>query len=75
MIDPRYFLNYLISVSVMAVARSLYALWRTRDPRYLLLVCYGFLHLALLTPIRFRAMATLTNTAWGTRAARAATQS
>jgi hyaluronan synthase len=66
-IDPRYFVNYAVSISVMAVARSAYALWRTRDTSYLLLVAYGFLHLVVLTPIRFRAMATLTNTSWGTR--------
>jgi cellulose synthase/poly-beta-1,6-N-acetylglucosamine synthase-like glycosyltransferase len=74
LIDVRYLVNYLVAVTVMAVARSAYPLWRTRDPRYALLVLYGLLHLAVLTPVRFRALATLTNGAWGTRGAeRAAT--
>jgi hyaluronan synthase/N-acetylglucosaminyltransferase len=51
----------------MALIRSSYALYRTRDVRFLLFVVYGFLHVALLVPMRMRALVTLTDNRWGTR--------
>ena len=66
-IDPAYLLHYALTVTVMAVVRCSYAMIRNRDPRYLIFVLYGFLHAALLVPIRARALATLTDNSWGTR--------
>jgi hyaluronan synthase len=65
--NPRYLLRYAATVAVMAVIRSSYALYRTRDIRFLLFVVYGFLHVALLVPTRMRALFTLTDNRWGTR--------
>ena len=68
-VDPSYLLHYALTVTVMAVVRCSYAMVRNRDPRYLIFVLYGFLHAALLVPIRARALATLTDNSWGTRSA------
>lgn len=65
--NPRHLLHYAATVAVMAVIRSSYALYRTRDARFLLFVVYGFLHVALLVPMRMRALFTLTDNRWGTR--------
>jgi hyaluronan synthase/N-acetylglucosaminyltransferase len=65
--NPLYLFRYAATVAVMAVIRSSYALYRTRDVRFLLFVVYGFLHVALLVPMRMRALFTLTDNRWGTR--------
>jgi hyaluronan synthase len=65
--NPRYLLRYAATIAVMALIRSSYALYRTRDLRFLLFVVYGFLHVALLVPMRMRALFTLTDNRWGTR--------
>jgi hyaluronan synthase len=65
--DPRYLFRYGVTVAVMALIRSSYAIYRTRDVRFLLFVAYGFLHVALLVPMRMRALLTLTDNRWGTR--------
>ena len=51
----------------MAVAHCLYGMYRTRDWRFLQFVAYGFVHAALLVPVRLRALSTLTDNRWGTR--------
>jgi hypothetical protein len=53
----------------MALVRCSYAIYRTRRPSFLLFVLYGFLHAALLIPLRIRALTTLTDNRWGTRTA------
>jgi hyaluronan synthase len=65
--NPRYLVHYGVTIAVMALIRSSYALYRTRDARFLLFVVYGFLHVALLVPMRIRALFTLTDNRWGTR--------
>ena len=64
---PSHLVGYAITLCLTALAHCLYALWRTRDPRFLLFVLYGFLHVTLLVPVRLRALATLTDSSWGTR--------
>jgi chitooligosaccharide synthase NodC len=64
---PEVLVRYVVVVVVMAVLHCAYALVRTRDPRFLLFVAYGFLHAALLVPVRLRALLTLDDNAWGTR--------
>lgn len=70
LVSPRYFLHYAIAIAVMAVVRTAYGIFRLRDPRFLLFVLYGFLHAALLIPVRVRALSTLTDNRWGTRSKR-----
>jgi hyaluronan synthase/N-acetylglucosaminyltransferase len=65
--EPRRLAVYAATVAIMAVLRCAYAMWRTRDPRFLLFVLYGFLHAGLLIPVRVRALSTLTDNRWGTR--------
>jgi chitooligosaccharide synthase NodC len=67
LIHPGYFFRYVGTIIVMAVLHCLYALYRTRDPRFLLFILYGFLHAGLLIPVRARALSTLTDNRWGTR--------
>jgi chitooligosaccharide synthase NodC len=64
---PQVLVRYAVVVAVMAVLHCLFALVRTRDPRFLLFVVYGFLHAALLVPVRVKALLTLDDNAWGTR--------
>jgi hyaluronan synthase/N-acetylglucosaminyltransferase len=65
--NPRHLVHYAATIAVMALIRSSYALYRTRDVRFLLFVAYGFLHVAVLVPTRMRALFTLTDNRWGTR--------
>ena len=51
----------------MSLLHCAYGLVRTRDPRFLLFTVYGFLHAALLIPVRMKALSSLTNSSWGTR--------
>lgn len=71
LVHPGYLLHYLAAVVVMALLHCAYGAWRNRDPRFLLFVLYGFLHAGLLIPIRVRALSTLTDNRWGTRALQA----
>jgi hyaluronan synthase len=64
---PAHVLGYALVITVVALLHCAYALWRTRDPRFLLFVVYGFIHAGLLIPLRLRAISTLTNNSWGTR--------
>lgn len=68
---PQVLLRYAVVVAVMAVLHCLFALVRTRDWRFLLFVAYGFLHAALLVPVRVRALLTLDDNSWGTRTGQA----
>jgi hyaluronan synthase len=67
MVSPVNLLRYVAAISLMALLHVAYAVWRTRDPRFALFVSYGFLHAALLIPLRVRALSTLTDNRWGTR--------
>jgi hypothetical protein len=68
-INPTYAVRYVVMIGLMAVLHCLYAMWRNRDVRFLAFIAYGFLHAALLIPIRLRAVGTLTDNSWGTRQA------
>ncbi|SJZ71538.1 hyaluronan synthase [Pilibacter termitis] len=65
--DVRHFVQYLIVLALIAVLRSLYGIFRTRDLGFLLFVIYGFIHVLVLLPVRFYALCTLKSTRWGTR--------
>jgi hyaluronan synthase len=66
-VQPAYLVHYVVMVVMMALLHCAYGAWRNRDPRFMLFVLYGFLHAALLIPIRLRALSTLTDNRWGTR--------
>lgn len=59
--------RYLAVLMAIALVRASYGVARTRDPGFLLFVVYGFLHVLVLIPVRFYALATLRRTHWGTR--------
>ena len=59
--------QYLIVLVLIAIFRSLYGIYRTKDIGFLLFVVYGFMHVLLLLPVRFYALLTLKSTKWGTR--------
>lgn len=67
--DPSRILHYVMAITVMALVRCSYAIYRTRRASFALFVLYGFLHAALLVPLRMRALTTLTDNRWGTRTA------
>jgi cellulose synthase/poly-beta-1,6-N-acetylglucosamine synthase-like glycosyltransferase len=64
---PLVVAKYLAVLMGIAVVRASYGVYRTRDPGFLLFVVYGFLHVLVLLPVRFYALATLRRTHWGTR--------
>jgi cellulose synthase/poly-beta-1,6-N-acetylglucosamine synthase-like glycosyltransferase len=66
-VSPHYVVRYAIAITVMALLRTSYALYRLRDIRFLLFILYGFLHAIFLIPVRVRALSTLTDNRWGTR--------
>jgi hyaluronan synthase len=68
-VDPRYAFHYALTITVMALVRCSYAMYRTRRPSFVLFVLYGFVHACLLVPLRIRALMTLTDNRWGTRTA------
>jgi hyaluronan synthase/N-acetylglucosaminyltransferase len=60
-------LRYLAVLIGIAVLRAGYGFVRTKDPGFFLFVCYGFLHVLVLIPVRLYALCTLRSTHWGTR--------
>jgi len=68
---PGVLLWYAALITAMAVLHCVYAVWRLRSLRPLMFVLYGFLHAALLIPLRLRALGSLTDNTWGTRGAAA----
>jgi hyaluronan synthase/N-acetylglucosaminyltransferase len=60
-------LRYLAVLVGIAVLRAGYGFVRTKDPGFFLFVCYGFLHVLVLIPVRLYALCTLRSTHWGTR--------
>jgi chitooligosaccharide synthase NodC len=67
--DPHRIGRYALLVAVMGVVRCSYAVYRTRKISFFLFMLYGFVHAALLIPVRLRALMTLTDNRWGTRGA------
>jgi hyaluronan synthase/N-acetylglucosaminyltransferase len=61
--------RYIAVTAMMGLLRCSYAIYRTRDPRFLMFLLYGFIHVFLLIPVRIRALLTLTDNRWGTRTA------
>lgn len=66
-LDLSHLWEYGLVVAGIALVRSVYGMFRTRDPGFMTFVLYGFLHVLLLIPVRLYALATLNRTGWGTR--------
>jgi len=64
---PGFLYFYMVSLIGIALIRTIYALFRTKDPNFLLFTLYGFIHIFLLLPTRLYALCTLRRTKWGTR--------
>ena len=60
-VNPWHLVHYVVAITVMALVRCCYAIYRTRRLSFLLFVLYGFIHAALLVPLRIRALSTLTD--------------
>jgi hypothetical protein len=70
LLHPTVGLRYIAVTAMMGLLRCSYAIYyRTRDPRFLMVLLYGFIHVFLLIPVRIRALLTLTDDRWGTRTA------
>jgi hyaluronan synthase/N-acetylglucosaminyltransferase len=65
--SPLYLLGYLVIVLGVAMLRTSYGMYRTKERNLLLFPIYSFLHVFLLIPIRLYSIATLRITKWGTR--------
>jgi hyaluronan synthase len=66
-IDVSHVWKYLGMLVGIALLRSLYGVFRTHDPGFLLFIIYGFIHVFVLIPTRLYALATMSRTHWGTR--------
>jgi cellulose synthase/poly-beta-1,6-N-acetylglucosamine synthase-like glycosyltransferase len=60
-------LFYFLSIFLTGFVRSWYAILYTKDWKFLIFSLYGYLHLFVLVPFRFKALLTLFNNSWGTR--------
>lgn len=58
---------YIAILVAIALLRASYGMIRTRDVGFLTFVVYGFMHVLLLIPARFYALATIGKDGWGTR--------
>lgn len=59
--------DYALLLAAVSALRAGYGMLRTRTLGYAAFVCYGVIHVALLMPVRFAALATMRSTGWGTR--------
>ena len=62
-----FFFGYIAVLVGVALIRGTYAFFRTKELKFFLFPAYAFLHIFLLIPIRFYALATLKYSKWGTR--------
>ena len=67
--DPSSAWGYLAVLVGVGLIRALYGILRTGSLGFLLFTLYGFLHIAVLLPVRIYALATVRQGHWGTREA------
>lgn len=65
--DVTYLFRYLAILIAIAVVRAFYGIYRTKDFGFLRFVTYGFMHVFILIPSRFYALATIYKNGWNTR--------
>ena len=66
-IDINLLFKYFFVLIGIALLRSLYGIYRTKDIGFLVFIVYGFIHVFALIPIRLYALMTINKTKWGTR--------
>jgi hyaluronan synthase len=52
---------------IITASRSVFGVYRTKDPGFFLFLTYGFIHTVFLVPSRFYAIFTLKENGWSTR--------
>lgn len=62
-----FLISYVIVLVLVALVRSAYGIYRTRDFGFASFAVYGFMHVLILLPVRFYALCTMKSTKWGTR--------
>lgn len=62
-----YIKDYFTVLILVALLRSLYGFYRTKDIGFLSFIFYGFVHIFLLLPVRIYSFLTLKSIKWGTR--------
>lgn len=65
--DWRIAAAYAAMILIVASLRVLYGWARTLNPAFFAFLLYGFLHVTVLIPVRFKSLLTLKDNAWGTR--------
>lgn len=60
-------LAYISTVVMIGLMRVAYAMYRTKNVKFLKFLCYGLLHVFVLIPVRLYAIVTIRNGKWGTR--------
>lgn len=66
-IDTNNLWKYLTILMSIALLRSIYGIYRTKDFGFLRFVAYGFIHVLVLIPTRLYSIATISDGKWGTR--------
>ncbi|KAF9426000.1 Hyaluronan synthase 3 [Podila epigama] len=58
---------WLVSITLVGLMKTAYALWITRDPKFFFTTVYGFLYMLGYVPAKIFAALTLYDNSWGTR--------
>lgn len=66
-VSPYAIIGYIAVLVGIALVRSFYAIYRTRDWSLLIFPVYSFIHIFFLIPVRIYALMTMKKTHWGTR--------
>lgn len=69
-LDVSILYYFVITAIFMSFTKGLYGIVRTWDIKFFLTPIYFFIHILLLVPTRFRALASLSDSNWGTRSAK-----
>lgn len=65
--NPETLVRYALILLGIALLRSLYGIYRTRDLGFLAFLVYGFIYVGMLMPLKVVSLATLGKNGWGTR--------
>jgi cellulose synthase/poly-beta-1,6-N-acetylglucosamine synthase-like glycosyltransferase len=66
-VDANVLWHWAAVLAGIALLRCAYGFARTRERSFLVFVLYGFVHVAVLIPVRLYALATLRRNHWGSR--------
>lgn len=65
--DWKVLLGYIAVIVMIGLLRVTYAMYRTKNIRFLKFLGYGLFHVFVLIPVRFYAIMTIRDGKWGTR--------